>query len=92
MEPDPKPAQKSPRVAYQKLPGEEGAVLLHLDSGAYHGINETGAEIWSLIDGQRTTVDITVALRDRLEDPPADLEQEVQAFIDELRERRLLDG
>lgn len=69
----------------------EGQVLLlHLDSGAYHELNPVGAEIWSLVDGARTVTEITAELRERLEDPPDDLETVVEQYLTELRERSLI--
>jgi hypothetical protein len=42
--------RRNPRVVSRELAAEGGAVLLHLESGAYHGLNETGILIWSLAD------------------------------------------
>ena len=55
--------RRNPQVVYRELAGEGGAVLLHLDSGAYHGLNETGILIWSLIDGERTFDAIVRSIR-----------------------------
>jgi len=33
----------NPRVVYRDLAAEEGGVLLHLDSGQYHGLNALGS-------------------------------------------------
>ena len=45
-------------------------MLLHLESGAYHGLNETGSLIWGLLDGERDFAALVAGLRERLEDPP----------------------
>lgn len=41
------PVRVSPEVLFQDLDGE--AVLLHLGSGVYFGLDEVGARIWSLL-------------------------------------------
>ncbi len=41
--------RKNPQVVYRTLAGE-GGVLLHLESGAYHGLYEVGTLIWGLLD------------------------------------------
>lgn len=69
---------------------ENEAVLLHLDSGAYHELNPVGAEIWDLLDGDRTADEIASELRSRVEDPPGDLESIVSEFLADLRERDLI--
>jgi hypothetical protein len=67
-------------------------VLLHLDSGEYHGLNEVGSLIWSLIDGERSFDALVDDLREGLEDPPDDLADETERFLADLRERDLIAG
>lgn len=69
---------------------EDQAVLLHLESGAYHELNPVGAEIWELLDGERGPGEIAAELRARVTDPPADLEAVVTDYLSELRERDLV--
>jgi hypothetical protein len=45
---------------YADLDGE--AVILNLDTGIYHGLNETGCTIWHLIQSPRTVSEICAAL------------------------------
>ena len=78
-------------VVYRDLAAGEGAVLLHVGSGAYHGLNATGSLIWSLIDGERTRDDIVRDLRAQLEDAPSGIERDVDQFLDDLRRRKLID-
>ena len=82
--------RRNPRVEFREM-GEGGGVLLHVGSGAYHGVNEIGALIWGLLADGMTTRVIVEELRTRVEDPPEDLEAEVSTFVDELMERDLLE-
>jgi hypothetical protein len=75
-------------VAFRGL--RDGGVLLHLDTGQYHGLNPTAVVIWELLDGDRTLIDVTRALHDRLDDPPEDLEGYVSTFVGGLHERGLV--
>ncbi len=77
---------KSARVAFRKT--QEGGVLLHLDSGSYHGVNGVGALIWSALDGH-TMDEIVDIVRSKVEDAPPDVGSDVQAFVDDLIERGL---
>jgi Coenzyme PQQ synthesis protein D (PqqD) len=79
---------RNPDVTYRDL--EEGGVLLHLQSGAYHGLNTTGSAIWKLLDGEPTLHTVAAGLRDQLDDPPASLEQDVAGFLEGLRRRDLV--
>jgi hypothetical protein len=85
------PLRKRPDVVYRELAGDEGGVLLAVDTGAYHGVNPTGLMIWELIDGEHGTDEIVAAFRTRLDDAPADLEQDVVDFLAALHERRLVE-
>lgn len=82
--------EPDPRVVHRDLATGDGALLLHLDSGEYHGINATGSAIWKLIDGKRTVDEIAAALRAAVDDPPEGLLEEVRRFVSDLRARRLL--
>lgn len=77
------------KVVHQELAGGQ-VVLLHLESGAYHELNAVGALIWELLDGERDAPRIAEEMRSRLDDPPDDLEHEVEAFLADLRERDLI--
>ena len=82
--------ERNESVAFRRLAAGEGGVLLHLESGEYHGINEVGCLIWELLDGERTVDEVAVALWDGVEDPPDDLAGEVIVFLDSLRVRNLV--
>lgn len=77
-------------VAFRRLAEGEGGVLLHLESGEYHGINEVGCLIWEHLDGERTVDGVADAISDAIEDPPSDLADEVREFLESLRERDLV--
>jgi Coenzyme PQQ synthesis protein D (PqqD) len=81
--------RRSARASFRRL--ENGsAVVLHLDTAQYHGLNEVGAAIWDLADG-RTLDGIVRGLREQLDDPPPDLEADVVAFLDALHDRELIE-
>lgn len=82
--------RRNPHIAYRDLAAGEGGVLLHLETGSYHGVNVVGALIWDLIDGDRDRAELVVAVRQRLIDPPEDLDAEVAGFLDDLRQRDLI--
>jgi hypothetical protein len=82
--------RRNPQVVYRELAGEGGGVLLHLESGAYHGLNETGSLIWDLLDGTRGFDALVAELRKQLDDAPDDLDDEIERFLADLRERDLI--
>jgi hypothetical protein len=82
--------QKNPDVVARALAEPDGGVLLHLDSGAYFGVNQVGLLVWELVDGERTINDIIGALRARVANGPPELEHDVEGFIDSVVQRDLV--
>jgi hypothetical protein len=82
--------RRNDRAAFRALTENEGGVLLHLDSGAYHGLNPIGTLIWNLIGEGAKLSDVVGAVRIKLTDPPADLQADIETFIHDLAERDLL--
>jgi hypothetical protein len=69
----------------------EGGVLLHLDTAAYHGLNEVGALIWRLLEEPKAFDTLLQELRDQLQEVPPQFEEEIGQFLDELAERGLVE-
>lgn len=82
--------EKNPDVVARNLSAGEGGVLLHLVTGAYHGMNEVGHLIWGEIDGKRSVGELIRAISERIEDPPARLENDVLTFLDSALDRDLV--
>ena len=67
-------------------------VVLDRTNGQLHRLNATAAFIWSRCDGCHSVDQIAEAMRDVFESVPDDLEEEINAVIDELRAKGLLDS
>ncbi len=80
---------RSERAIFREVAGSPGGVLLNLDSGEYRRVNEVGALIWRLLEGSPTRELLIRRIRDRIADPPATLDAEVDAFLDGMIERQL---
>lgn len=89
MNPETK-VRKNPNVVARELAEREGGVLLHLETGAYHGMNPVALVIWELVDGERTVADLIEATRARVDNPPPQLDQDVIAFLKSAVERDLV--
>lgn len=80
----------NPRCTYRRFADGSGAVLLHLDTAAYHGLNPIGSAIWDAIGDGTTFGELMAELRTKIEDPPETLDAEISAFLRDLEERDLL--
>lgn len=89
LEPDSKISRNEKAVA-KRLDEGDGGVILHLDTGAYHGVNEVGLLIWELLESEQTPQELVVAVRDRVDDPPPSLEDDVMSFLIDVSERDLI--
>lgn len=81
---------RNPKAACKELADGSGAVILHLETGAYHGLDQIGTLIWSLLDEDRRLEDLLEKLRHALEDTPPQLADDVEAFLQELELRDLV--
>lgn len=84
------PIQHNERAVFRRLADNEGGVLLHLDTGAYHGINPIGVVIWNAIGEGSKLEDLVGAVRNTVADAPDDLQSDVVAFVEDLVQRDLL--
>ena len=80
---------RNPRVAYRELT-DGSAVLLHLDSGAYHGLNDVGALVWGALQDRSTIDGVIDSIRGRFESAPPTLTSDVRAFVEGLVARGLV--
>ena len=70
---------------------DKEAVLLHADSSAYFGLNQTGTLLWTQLAEHPMTLDqLTGWARSRFPDAPAGVRDEIAAFVDSLVEHDLL--
>ena len=81
---------RNPRVEYRSMGEGEGGVLLHLDTAAYHGLNEVGALIWRLLEEPKPLDVLLRELRGELQEVPSRFEDEIRQFLSELVERDLI--
>ena len=65
-------------------------VLLRLEDGGYYAVDEVGAMIWELCDGQRSAAEIVSVLCAEFDAPEATVRADVLEFIGDLRHEGLL--
>jgi hypothetical protein len=82
---------RAKNVVSQSLPGEEGAVLLHLDTGVYHGLDPVGSRIWELLDSPRTEDELTELMAEDFDATPEILSSDIRDFVESLSERKLVE-
>lgn len=83
--------RRNPDVVFRQLEEEQGGVLLHLESGEYHGLNDLGSLIWRLIENETTFAQVVAGVRAETEDAPDEVEQDVSNFLDDLNRRNLVE-
>ncbi|HJQ94456.1 MAG TPA: PqqD family protein [Acidimicrobiia bacterium] len=78
------------RVAFRAYGDKSGGVLLDLDTSLYFGVNSVGALVWELIGSGNEIARIVDEMHSKIDDPPEDLADDVDQFLAELEERRLV--
>jgi hypothetical protein len=76
-------------VAWCELVGE--AVILHLRSSIYYGLNRVGARVWSLIQEPKTVGAISNTLLEQYDVAPDRCETELLDLLKELHDRELIE-
>jgi len=84
--------RRNPTVEYRTLGDEGGGVLLHVATGAYHGLNEVGAAVWALLGSEDGLAfgAIVDGVRDQVDEAPEELGSEIAEFLEDLAERDLV--
>jgi hypothetical protein len=78
-----------PDVVITAMPGGD-MILLHLGTGQYLSLNETGAFLWKLMDNSTSLEDMGRALFDRFEVTPEAAEESVGNLMRDLKSHRLI--
>lgn len=78
-------------VVFRRLQAGKGGVLLKLETGAYHSLNESGALLWELMAAGRTLDDVTAEFRSLVDQSPTGLDVDVRDFFYQLKRRDLVD-
>lgn len=78
----------SPEVLSRVLDGE--AILLHLGSGTYFGMNEVATRAWELIVAGTTYASMCASLVAEFEVSQADIERDMAEFLSALQEKHLV--
>jgi hypothetical protein len=66
------------------------SVLLHLDSGAYYGLNEVGTRVWQLIAEHGDIDRVKAAILSEYDVAPTQLTSDLDDLVAGLLEKRLL--
>ena len=78
----------NPQVVSRVVAGE--AVLLTPAQGKVRVLNEVGAAIWELLDGQRSIRQIAAALSEQFDVTPQTAEADALHFLADLAERGIV--
>jgi len=71
-----------------ELGGE--VIILNLESGVYHGLEEVGARVWGLIKEPAPVHAVRDSLLNEYEVEPERCEQDLLALLEELKQHGLL--
>jgi hypothetical protein len=79
----------APGVLSREVHGE--AVLLHLDSGEYFGLDEVATRMWQLLAEFGDVLRVESAICEEYDVDPEAAARDVTAFVGQLLEKRLLE-
>ena len=80
--------EPAPDVVFRDLGGE--AVILHLGTATYFGLDEVGTRVWQLLAERRSVRDACAVLAGEFDAPAPEIERGVAALLDQLLSKDLL--
>jgi hypothetical protein len=83
--------RRSPRAAAHGLGETEGGVVLHLESGQYHGLNSVAWAIWNLLGEPREVAAVVTEVQALFPEAGPQAHDDVHAFVASLIERDLVE-
>lgn len=75
-------------AVFRELDGE--AVILHLDSGMYYGLDPVGTRLWQLIDAHGQLQPVFDAALEEFDVQPEMLERDLLQLVSDLAGRQLI--
>ncbi len=83
--------RRNPRAVVQQLAGDQGAIVLDLDTAEYFGLDSVASVLWdSLGNGGATVEQLVDRVRGAFEDCPPDVSRDVVEFVEALAARNLV--
>jgi hypothetical protein len=79
----------SPNHLYSEVADE--AVILHLDSGVYYGLNSVGVDIWQWLQQPHAEEKLLDLILEEYDVTPEQAEQDLQSILKEMLEVGLLE-
>src|SRR5438128_419953 len=67
------------------------AVILHLKSGVYYGLNEVGARVWGLLQQERRIAEIEQTIAAEFEVTPERCAADVRALLEQFHAAGLIE-
>ena len=67
------------------------AVILHLGSGTYYGLDEVGNRIWDMIQEPRSVEEVRAAISEEYEVDPDRCEEDIILLLRQLADERLIE-
>lgn len=81
---------RAERVAFRELTRDAGGVVLRLDTGQYHGVNDVGRLIWELIGDGITFDGLVSGVEAAVTEPASQLKADIEKFVEDMAARSLL--
>lgn len=80
--------ERSPNATHQTV--DEEAIIIHLHTGVYYSLNDTGTMFWELIDGQRTIADCACLIAQEYQVETSVVEADLLELASEFKDEGLI--
>ena len=80
--------EPNPDVVFRDLQGE--AVILHLGTGTYFGLDEVGTRAWQLIEERLSVSEMCTRLSEEFDATPETIQRDITALVEQLVAKDLI--
>jgi hypothetical protein len=80
--------RQNPETAARVI--DDATFVLHAETSELHALNDVGARIWELVDGERSVAAIAETIESEYEVDRAEAQADVVAFLQELAGKGLV--
>lgn len=78
----------TPTITHQTIDGE--VVLINMETGCYYSLQQSGAEIWQLLEAGANAETVTAQLANRYQAEPGQIASAVEKLLAELQQEAIV--
>lgn len=81
--------KRSPEIVHSDMDGE--TVMMSIEQGEYYGIDAIGAQIWNMLEEEKSIEDICASLCEKYDVEASVCQRDVIRFLENMHEQKIIE-